>query len=205
MNDDEKEELGQFLSNFAYIEPIKRRFYLDNSKYKYLKLTNFNDNEYAAILDTSNKIMYHTHRGTVNSNDVKTDFQLALNNLHNTDRYNRTKNKVQKSMQLFSDYSHTHIGHSLGGSIAQKLAVLYNHSSISINRGSTPFEEKQILNSQQHIHFRDSNDFVSKFVKDNVTKSRKRKDGNFIEKSHLKFTSPILHKLYSTYRAHLLN
>lgn len=202
---DDKEELGQFLSDLAYQPPIRRRHFLNNSKYKDFQLTNYNDNEYAVILDRKMNKVYHIHRGSVNKDDVKTDYHLALGNLKNTERYNTTVGKVNQSTQLFSRYDHIHVGHSLGGTLAQEIAIEKNHKSITFNRGSSPLEIKRELDKDKHVHFRDENDIVSKFVRDNITTARTLKEKDFIQKSGLKFTMPVVHKIYSTYKAHLLH
>lgn len=202
---EEKEDIGNFLSNLVYQNPIKRRLFLNNSKYKHFMLTEFNDSEYAVVLDSYNNKAYHLHRGTVNKDDIKTDFHLSIGNFKNTERYNNTKSKVNKSSIIFHNFEHFHVGHSLGGTLAQEIAIEKKHNSISINRGSSPLEKSVNLDKNKHVHFRDENDLVSKFTKDNVTVSKKRRKNDFIENSHLKFTMPIFHKIYTTYKAHLLN
>lgn len=200
---EEKEELGQFLSNLAYQKPLKRRNYLNNSKYKNFILTNYNDNEYAVVLDKNTRNAYHIHRGTVNKKDVKTDFHLAMNNLKNSERYNQTLAKVKKSTTHLNQYKHVHVGHSLGGTLAQDISNEMSGYSISINRGTTPLENQKQLDTTKHIHYRDENDFISKFSKDNVTKSRKRiSDSSF--NNSMKYTSPFIHNIYKKYKAHIL-
>ena len=80
-----------------------------------------------------------------------------------------------------------------------------NHHSIAINKGTSPFVKDKILDNSKHIHFRDSQDIISKFTNDNVTVSKKRKREDIIERSFIKYSHPFIHKLYSTYKAHLLN
>lgn len=60
-----------------------------------------------------------SHRGTANFSDVGTDVALVLGIEEQTDRFKRANEHYERILQEFppDEYSHTLVGHSLGGAI----------------------------------------------------------------------------------------
>ncbi len=130
-----------------------------------------NSDEFLSVASPST--IYNIHRGTTTSEDLRTDVALAFGQLQHTDRYKRAR---QKSMNTRNEGKHVvEVGHSLGGSLAEDIAVELGHESIVFNKGTTPFHSRA-KDPRRHIHIRNEGDLISQFDPDAVTRpSLKRK------------------------------
>lgn len=71
---------------------------------------------------TSNKLLVNV-AGTHNKHDVLTDVKLALGRLSSTKRYKSAEKTLNAAKTKYQGAATTITGHSLGGSIAQKVAA----------------------------------------------------------------------------------
>lgn len=157
-------DTAAYLANVAYKAPQERQAALQ-SKYgnRYQVDNQRNFQHYGVVRDTQTNRIYHLHRGTVNGNDVMTDAHLAVGNLRGTDRYKYTDLSVRDTNNHYYGQEQVHIGHSLGGTLADTYARQYGHQSIAFNMGSSPFANQGSFNDQ-HQHIRTNTDFVSSFA-----------------------------------------
>lgn len=210
------------LANASYQSSHERQSYLD-SRYgagRFRVDHNSNYDNYAVVHDTQSNRTYHLHRGTVNGDDLKTDLGLAVGDLHNTQRYRHTEARVNDAYQRNPYGEHIHIGHSLGGTLADTFARQHNDKSVAFNMGSSPFADKHPADDKNR-HIRIGGDFVSQH-QDNTgsgTKTVESNDRNFMnditDKLKSQFGGPIssyvngafgsVQSLYNTYQNHLLS
>ena len=104
----------------------------------------------------SKKLIYNV-TGTHNLKDVITDGYLAFDKLKNTSRYKEDEKILRKSKEKYGVDNAIITGHSLGGSIASKIAK-NNDKSYSLDSGFT-FGQKGIKSNNKE--FRVANDAVS--------------------------------------------
>lgn len=117
------------LAKGGYLKPEERK---DIGDYKYIT----GDDE-LAVYQKGDKIKF-SHRGTSNKDDILTDSFVLNNNLAESDRYKRTKGKIDKYMKEFgSDKRYSHLGHSLGSSLAKELGREFGHKSKGFNGGQS--------------------------------------------------------------------
>lgn len=216
---DDRYESDLHLAENSYKDPHERQAHLD-SKYagRYKVDQNRNFDNYAAVHDTYTNKVYHLHRGTVNGADLATDAGLAFGQLHNTDRYKQTEARVRDTHNAYAGAEHHHIGHSLGGSLADTFARQYKDSSTAYNMGSSPFASKTHA-TEKNEHHRIGGDFVSSFQKPtgNTYDRKQNKLDTLLDKAHQQVANPLTnntmlgaslgaaHSLWKTYQSHLLS
>ncbi len=96
--------------------------------------------------------------GTHNAKDWLTDVALAMGNLKSTKRYQSAKKTLEKAKLKYEKQDATVIGHSLGGSIAQKVAGK-NDRVLAVDSGFTIGEKVK----KGHTAIRSKGDLVSIF------------------------------------------
>jgi hypothetical protein len=199
-------DLEQFLSNLIYHEPQKRRHVLNQSNYKHLFLTEFNDAEFASLIDPVSKTKYNIHRGTVNTDDLLTDSTIVTNTFETSDRFKRSLEKSQQSNARYNQYNTIETGHSLGGALAEDIAYKNNTQSVVFNRGSSPLSNYDHIDREKHIHYRTDDDLVSEGAK----KGSRRRETTSSTYSKISEKIPnwqiakIGTKISNWYHAHLL-
>jgi hypothetical protein len=172
-------ELNYHLVKNYYLSPHERQAHLD-SKYsgRFKVHSNNNHDNYAAVHDTYTGNTYHLHRGTANWEDVGTDAGLAVGNLHNTSRYRTTEERIRQAKQSSPGGEHVHIGHSLGGTLADTFARQQGDKSVAYNMGSSPFATKHEA-TDQNRHIRVGSDFVSSFQNKTGSETVEKKKDKF--------------------------
>ena len=70
--------------------------------------------------------------------DLRTDFQLALGKLRQTERFKDSKNMLDRIISEFPQIQVILTGHSLGGAISDYLSMIYKLPAILFNTGSSP-------------------------------------------------------------------
>ena len=179
---------------------------LNQTQYKHLLLTEYNDPEFMTVLDPVNKKKYNVHRGTVNQDDLLTDSKLAANQFHDTDRMKRSTAKSQAVNEKYSQFETIETGHSLGGALAEEIALRNQSKSVVFNRGSTPLASYDHIDRDKHIHYRTDDDLVSYAAR----KGSRRRETAPSTYSELANKIPqwgiaqISNKLYNWYHSHLL-
>ena len=113
------------------------------------------DNHQTYYNPSSKKLIYNV-TGTHNLKDVITDAYLAFGSLKNTSRYKEDDKILRKSKEKYGVNDAIITGHSLGGSIASKIAK-NGDKSYSLDSGFT-FGQKGIKSNNKEYR---SNDFVS--------------------------------------------
>lgn len=159
-------EEESWLASAAYLPPNERRVALTNKGYN----VDTNDDEfYAASKDNT---VYHGHRGTSNSDDFWTDTKLAAGNIKDTARFKRSDLKSRFIIRKYENQRHVHLGHSLGGTLADHISRQYdkNHS-IAFNMGTSPLLKQEAF-SGQHQHHRVGDDLISSFTSKKATSTQ---------------------------------
>ena len=72
------------------------------------------------------------------TNDLRTDFQLALGKLRQTERFKDSKDMLDRIIAEFPQIQVILTGHSLGAQIADYLSMIYKLPAILFNTGSSP-------------------------------------------------------------------
>jgi hypothetical protein len=158
-------DIGIFLAQLAYQAPDQRQSFIDQSKYagKLQLDTRFQTDNFSSIVRTDSRVNYHAYRGTVNKDDVLTDSYLALGRLKDTSRYQNNKAlSEQAKYALGWGYDVQHVGHSLGGTLADQIARETGERSITYNQGTSPVFSYGDAN-EKHQQVRMDNDIVSAF------------------------------------------
>lgn len=206
------------LANIAYSSPSERQSHLE-SKYggRFRVDPRFNYDNYSAVYDSYNHRLYHLHRGTVNWDDAGTDALLAVGQVANSQRYRDTEERVRLAHAAYGSAAHSHIGHSLGGTLADTFARQYNDKSIAYNMGSTPFGPRHVFDDQ-HRHVRIGTDFVSSFQQGQGVETQNKRE-NRLDKllknvrlpfgsglsGSLQIGAGLAHKVHNTYQSHFLD
>jgi len=89
--------------------------------------------------------------------DIATDVQLARGNLHRTKRFNRAKETLARVRAALPGYRVTLTGHSLGGSLAERVAS-EGVSAVSFNPGRRIDKPLQRLKSKFQGRLRKDDD-----------------------------------------------
>jgi len=153
-----------YLATLSYMSPEEREKSLREKGHHHLKIHQNKEN-YAGIYDQSTNKYYHLHRGTSNWEDVQTDFGLATGNLQGTSRYRDTEQNVNAGYNEYYGAEHTHVGHSLGGTLADSFAREHDDASVAFNMGTSPFAQKRTF-TDKNQHVRIQGDAVSGFNSD---------------------------------------
>ncbi len=213
------DELNSHLAENSYQAPQDRQAHLDKryGKGRFRVDSRNNHDNYAAVHDTHTNRVYHLHRGTSNSDDLGTDAHLAFGNLHNTSRYRTTEERVNQTHQQYANSDHTHIGHSLGGTLADTFARQHGDSSVAYNMGSSPFASKNAA-TEKNRHIRIGSDFVSQFQNSQGAEVHERKQDKLdqvvdkVSKPFLSGINPaasfgigLAKSAYNTFQSHLLH
>lgn len=170
MSSDYEPDIGslqraEFFAELAYVSPMERQSVLENSQYaeEFMLDSRFQNDTFSVILSKTDNVAFHAYRGTVNSSDVATDAALAFGMLHSTDRY-KSNERVSSIARSYSPNHDNviHVGHSLGGTLADQIARTRGDKSVSFNQGSTPLHNYG-EGSRRNVQVRVDNDFVSSF------------------------------------------
>lgn len=203
-----------YFSSLAYDDPDSRQSSLENSSaYKhYIVDPSLNDAESFAAYNVRDESVIIGHRGTANLGDVQTDLGLAIGQLESTDRYQRSLEFAQRVKDKYNFHHIIHVGHSLGGTLADSIARRTDQYSVAYNRGSSPFEGNKPI-SEQHQHYRTSEDFISSFAEASGTKqTNTSKFGQRMQQTRDRlgswgFLLPnfTANRTYTAYTGHVLN
>ena len=119
-----------------------------------------NRNNHIYYNDKDKKFI-HNVKGTnpFSFDDLKTDANLALGNLKNTDRYKDSKRILNLAKDKYKGYQATLTGHSLGHSIISGIASK-NDKVVGYNGGYTIGQPTRSREGN-HQHFRSQGDLVS--------------------------------------------
>lgn len=119
-----------------------------------------NRNNHIYYNDKDKKFI-HNVKGTnpFSFDDLKTDANLALGNLKNTDRYKDSKRILNLAKDKYKGYEATLTGHSLGHSIISGIASK-NDKVVGYNGGYTIGQPTRSRGGN-HQHFRTQGDLVS--------------------------------------------
>ncbi len=155
-----------FFAQLAYVSPQERQSVIENSQYaqQYMLDSRFQTDTFSVILSKTDGRAYHAYRGTTTAADVGTDAALAFGMLHGTDRYKNNERHSNIARSYSPNHSDVvHVGHSLGGTLADQIARTRGDRSISFNQGSTPLHNYG-EGSNRNVQVRVENDFVSRFT-----------------------------------------
>lgn len=155
-------EFKSWLLGMSYKKPKEREEEIKKSKWsKHLKLSHFNNDEFFAL--NAGKNLFNVHRGSSNLEDFAlTDVALAFNNLENTDRYKRSALWSQEATDQYGQGQRViHVGHSLGGTLAEKISTEQGTESDAYNQGTSPFSEYGGIDRSKHRSTRIEGDAVS--------------------------------------------
>lgn len=177
MTSDDK--VNAHLTNVSYSSPEERQKQLDAKYQGRFKVDNrFNFDNYSAVWDNQENKLLHLHRGTSNWDDAKTDAHLAVGNLANSDRYKLTEERVRQVHNAYANVQHAHVGHSLGGTLADTFARQHGDASVAYNMGSTPLSQ-QLHFTEKNRHIRIGTDFVSSFQTGSGTETQAKAPDKF--------------------------
>ena len=155
----EHHKLELELADLAYKSPTERIAAV--AKLGGTIVPGFNDDEFMAV--KINGKLYNVHRGSKTMEDwTQTDMALAVGELHRTDRYRRSLRKSLDARESTGMHS-IEVGHSLGGTLAEKIALHTGDESTVFNQGTSPLENYHGRDRRRHRHFRMEGDGVSGF------------------------------------------
>lgn len=167
-------KLERFLAELAYKKQDERQSYLNRSIYKnYIQIhAGTSRDEFFSAEDVQGKKHFNVHRGSKTQDDwINTNTELARNNIPETARFKRSSRmsfhaSSRYASGRFSDGKKkqvVEVGHSLGGTLAEQIAMSQNHKSVVFNQGTTPFRDYADVDRSKHIHVRNKEDAVSMF------------------------------------------
>lgn len=135
----------------------KARQKLANAGYQYDSMLS-NHNQQVYYHPKENKLLYNV-AGTHNFGDVGTDVYLAMGKLKDTQRYKEASNKLEEAKRKYNINSATVTGHSLGGSIGQRIASK-DDKFYGLDSGYTLGQKTRDRDGNHH-HYRSEGDLVS--------------------------------------------
>jgi hypothetical protein len=94
--------------------------------------------------------------------DLKTDFLMGIGKLEKTDRYKDSKKILQQAKNKYQDYNVNVLGHSLGGSIAERIADKNKDKVHTLDSYYQPFKATSSNNGNAQ-HYRSQIDPISAF------------------------------------------
>lgn len=149
------------LAKQSYKTPLERKQYFEQQHPGVELVEAFNlDDFYSVIRDGT---LYNVHRGSTTKKDwTQSDVQLAMNELESSDRLLTSKELSRTAIDRYG-LPTVEVGHSLGGTLAEKIAVAHGTRSVAFNMGTTPLDNYQQVDRQKHIHFRMEGDSISQF------------------------------------------
>lgn len=182
-------ELEKFLADLAYKDPNERQSHLDRSVYKdHVKLhSGFNRDEFFSAEDSKGQKHYNVHRGSHTKEDwLTSDVELAQNNLKDTGRFRRASRMSFNASDRYASGKFSdgkkkevvEVGHSLGGALAEHIALDQKRSSVVFNQGTTPLRDYKEIDRSKHVHVRTKEDAVSAFDNNDQTISVDSVHGN---------------------------
>jgi hypothetical protein len=204
------------LTNIAYSPASERQNQLDSKYAGRFKVDNrFNFDNYSAVWDSQENKLLHLHRGTTNWDDAATDAYLAVGQLGQTSRYKTTEERVRQVHNAYSNVRHAHLGHSLGGTLADTFARQHGDASVAYNMGSTPLSGRLHFDSHNR-HIRIGTDFVSSFQRGNGTETKEKAPNRldqllsrvrhpFGSRSDIGFALGAAHRAQRAYSSHFLH
>lgn len=149
------------LASAAYASPEQRQQRLHEKGYDVTFLDAFNNDEFYAVV--AHHKVYNVHRGSVTTEDwLDSDKHIALDKLEKSDRYRRALLNSLGAREA-TELQSVEVGHSLGGTLAERIALHTGQRSVVFNQGTTPLANYHGIDRQLHQHFRVSGDGVSKF------------------------------------------
>lgn len=149
------------LADLAYKNPAEREKRMQDLGLTGTLLKEFNQDEFFAV--KMNDRVYNVHRGSVTQQDwTETNTKLATNELEKTDRFKRSLEKSNQTKEATGLQS-VEVGHSLGGSLAEHIALRNGDRSVVFNQGTTPLRNYTKIDRNLHQHFRIQGDGVSSF------------------------------------------
>jgi hypothetical protein len=148
----------------SYIDPNGRDKMIGDYVYDH-ELSNKEDAVYHNPKE--NKLLI-SYRGTANMGDAKTDLSLALGELRNTNRYDRSKATYDTAKNKYNGSKAIITGHSLGGSLASAIAR-DDDDIISFNKGNSLIPSSATKTKSNEKSYRIKNDIVSIIPDKNTT------------------------------------
>jgi hypothetical protein len=194
-------------ANLAYSPPDQRQVLINsNDSLKGFTIDpQFNSDEHFVAVSHDGQHVFSSHRGTSNADDVTTDVSLAAGTLHNTKRYARSRSKSMDATRKYEHADLVEVGHSLGGTLADRISRESGRRSIVFNAGSSPFAPSAPV-SQRHEHHRIASDIISSFAP--ATSITAEQPNPISDRLHHHFKGvtykPLASKLISGYTGHLL-
>lgn len=214
----------KFLADLAYKKKGDRQSYLDQSIYKdQIKIHQGTSHaDFFSAEDVLGEKHFNVHRGSKTQEDwLYTNTLLARNflsdssrfkrasqmSLHDADRYASSKTNDGLKKQVVE------IGHSMGGTLAEQIAIQHNHQSVVFNQGTTPFRDYTNIDRSKHAHVRNKEDIVSMFDNNEKTIQVHSVNGNgLFPVSDLRtllggtnFTLYVAGSIYGAINGHKLN
>lgn len=166
-------DLEKFLSEVSYTTPEQRQEKINQSVYKdRLEVhSGYNRDEFFSVRDKSTKTHYNVHRGSTTQEDwLVSDKELALNKLEDTARFRRASRMSFNATDRYASGKFgdkadrvVEVGHSLGGALAEHIALKQGHESVVFNQGTTPLRDYREIDRNKHVHHRAEHDVVSSF------------------------------------------
>ncbi len=135
------------------------------TKSGYLQDTSLSDHRQQVWYNPNEKKLLMSVAGSHTAKDfLVTDVALAFGQLKKTKRFQSAQKTLEKAKLKYETPEATIIGHSLGGSIAQKVAGK-NDKVYAVDAGFAPFERA----NSKHTVIRRKGDIVSMFGKNQQT------------------------------------
>lgn len=184
----------------AYLSPDERVQQFQGSDYQIQN--DFNTDEFYSVIH--NGTLYNVHRGSSTKEDwTQTDVQLALGDLPDSDRFKRSKALSAAATRKFG-LPTVEVGHSLGGSLAERIALEHGTESTVFNQGTSPLLSYGHINRRRNRHFRMSGDAISQFDP-TATVLQNNSTGATLGKLATNLFLPSASPLVGTYQNHTLS
>lgn len=149
------------LADIAYKKPEERAQHMRERNLAGELLQEFNQDEFFAV--RLNDRVYNVHRGSVTQQDwTDTNTSLAANELDRTARFQRSLEKSNQT-QAVTGLKSVEVGHSLGGSLAEHIALRNGSESVVFNQGTTFLRDFTKIDRNKNRHYRIQGDGVSSF------------------------------------------
>lgn len=155
----ERQNYEYQLAKIAYLDPQDRYQALQKEGLAGTLVESLNQDEFFAV-EFGDRV-YNVHRGSKTSEDwLQTDTELALNRLEQTDRFKRSLEYSNQAERATGKKS-VEIGHSLGGTLAEKIALQKGNESVVFNQGTTPLANYSGIDRNKNKHYRVAGDAIS--------------------------------------------
>lgn len=145
------------VSNSAYKKPNRRPKELEG----YTLQEDLSDEENVVYVNEEDKKVIVGFRGSKNFKDFKTDIELAVGGIRNTERYDTTLNLVKKVIEMYKGYKIEFTGHSLGGTLAIEMNLISpSKRAVVFNAGHTPLR-RRATDDNDITYYTNKGDLVS--------------------------------------------